>query len=93
MAVTNPHLNTEAECNASRLLTKDIVDHIISQNTECKPNKERISEIKSNIKKRRSEAESTNLSRIRENMSRNQIRANDILQQSGCNNCLNIIPM
>ena len=32
-AVTTPYLSKEAEYNASRLLTKDIVDHIISQNT------------------------------------------------------------
>ena len=44
MVVTTPHLNTEAEYNASRLLTKDIMDPIISQNTEYKPSKERISE-------------------------------------------------
>ena len=44
IAVTTPHLNTEAEYNASRLLTKDIMDPIISQNTEYKPSKERISE-------------------------------------------------
>ena len=46
MSLTTPYLNTEAEYSASRLLTKDIVDHIISQNTEYKPYKERISEIK-----------------------------------------------
>ena len=34
MAVATPHLNTEAEYHGSRLPTKDIVDHIISQNTE-----------------------------------------------------------
>ena len=67
MAVTTPHLNTEAKYNAARLLTKDILDHIISQNTEFKPNKERISEIKKT--------------------------PNDILQQPGCNNWLNIIPI
>ena len=70
MAVTTPHLNTDTEYNVSRLLTKDIVDHIISRNTEYKPNKERISEIKNNIKKGRTEAQNTNLSRIRENMSK-----------------------
>ena len=70
MAATTPHLNTETEYNASRLLTKKIVDHIISQNTEDKPNKERISEIKNNIKKGRTETENTNLIRIRENMSK-----------------------
>ena len=46
MAVTTPHLNTEVEYNASRLLSKDIVDRIVSQDTEYKPNKGRISEIK-----------------------------------------------
>ena len=92
IAVTTPHLNTEAEHKASRLLTKDIVDDIISQSTEYKPNKERISEIKNNIKKEKTKAENANLSRIRENMSTDQIRANDILQQPGCNNWLNIIP-
>ena len=51
MAVTTHHLDTEAEYNASRLLTKDIVDHIISQDTEFKPNKERISEIKATSKR------------------------------------------
>ena len=53
LAVTTPHLNTKVEYNASRLLAKDIVDHIISQNTKYKPNKERISEIKNSIKKGR----------------------------------------
>ena len=90
MAVTTPHLNTEAEYNASRLLTKD---HIISQDTEHKPNKEQISEIKNNIKKEKNKAENTNLSRIRENMSKNKIRGNNFLQQPGCNNWLNIIPI
>ena len=93
MAVTTQHLNTEVEYNASRLLTKDIVDHIISQDAVYKPNKERISEIKKNIKKERNKAENTNLSRIRENMSKNQISANDILQQSGCCNWLHIVPI
>ena len=44
-----PMLVPPLEYNASKLLTKDIVDHIISQNKEYKPNKERISEIKNNI--------------------------------------------
>ena len=79
MAVTTPHLNTESEYKVSRLLTKDIVDNIISQSKDYKPNKQRISEIKSNIKKGKSEAENASLSRIRENMSTDQIRANDIL--------------
>ena len=90
MAITTPYLNTEAEYIASKLLTEDIVDHI-SQNIEHKTNKERISEIKNNIKKERSKAENTDLSRIRENMSKYQIRANDNLQQPGCNNWLKII--
>ena len=85
IAVTTPHLDTESEYKASRLLNKDIVD-IISQSTDYKSNKERISEIKNNIKKGRTKAENTNLSRIRENMSTDQIRGNDILQQPGCNN-------
>ena len=33
MAVTTPHLNTEAEYNPASLLTGDIIDCIISQNT------------------------------------------------------------
>ena len=53
MAVTTPHLSTETECIGSRLLTKNIINHIINQGTEYKPNKERISEIKKNIKKKR----------------------------------------
>ena len=69
------------------------MDNIISQSKDYKPNKERISEIKNNIKKGRTEAENTNLSRIRENMSTDQIRANEILQKPGCNTSLNIIPI
>ena len=65
MAVTTPHLNPESEYKALKLLTKDIVDKIISQSRDYKPNKERISETKNNIKKGRTEAENTNLSRIR----------------------------
>ena len=42
MTETTSHLNTEAEYNAARLLTKDIVDHFISQNTEYRPNKENL---------------------------------------------------
>ena len=72
---------------------KDIVDNIINQSTDYKPNKERISEFKNNIKKGRTKAENENLRRIRESMSTDQIRANDILQQPGCNNWLNIIPI
>ena len=45
------------------------------------------------MKKGRSEAENTSLSKIRENMSKDQIRANGILQQPVCNNRLNIIPI
>ena len=93
MALTTPHLNTYTEYNASRLFTKDIVYHMINQNTEYKLNKERISKIKNNIKKGRTEAENSNLSLIRENMSKYQIRADDILRQPGCNNWLNITPM
>ena len=37
--------------------------------------------------------ENTCLSRIRENMSRDQIRANTTLQQPGCNSWLNINPI
>ena len=66
---------------------------MINQNTEYKLNKERISKIKNNIKKGRTEAENSNLSLIRENMSKYQIRADDILRQPGCNNWLNITPM
>ena len=61
IAVTTPHLNTESEYKASRLLTEDIVDNIISQGTHYKPNKERTSEIKNNIKKGRTKAENTYL--------------------------------
>ena len=93
MAVTTPHLNTESEYSASKLLTKDIVDHMINQNTEYKPSNERVSEIKNNIKKGRTKAENTKPSRFRENMSKDQIRANYIRQQPGCNNWLNIIPI
>ena len=62
------------------------MDHIISKNKEHKPNKERLSKIKNKIWKGATEAENTNLSRIRENMSKDQTRANDILQQPGFNN-------
>ena len=93
MVVPTPHLNTEAEYITSGLLTEDIVDHIISQNTKYKPNKERISEIKNNIKKGRTEAENANLSKIRENIFNDQIRANDIIQQPSRNNWLDIIPI
>ena len=78
MAVTAPHLNTEAEYNASSLLTGDIVDHIINQNTKNESNKKRHSEIINNIKKGTNEAENTNLRIIREKISKDQIRANDI---------------
>ena len=63
---------------------------IISQDTEYKPRKEQISEINNNIKKERTKDENTNLSKIRENMSKDQIKANDILQQLGYNNWLSI---
>ena len=68
MTVATPHLNTETECSASRLLTKDIVGDIIRHNTEYKPNKEKISEIKNNIMKGRTKPENINLSKIRENI-------------------------
>ena len=68
------------------LLTKDILDNIVSQSTDYKPNKQKISEIKNIIKKGRTKAENTNLSRIRESMSTDQIKANDIFQQPDCNN-------
>ena len=38
MAVTTPHLNTETECIGSRLLSKNIINHITNQGTEYKPN-------------------------------------------------------
>ena len=72
MVVTAPHLNTESEYNILRLLTGDM-DHIISQNS-INPIKKESLEIKNNIKRGRSEAESTNLSRIRENISKDQMR-------------------
>ena len=45
------------------------------------------------MKKERNKAENTNLSRMRENMSKDQIRTNDILQQPGRNSWLSIIPV
>ena len=90
MAVTTPHLNTEVEDNVSRLLIEDVVDHTISQNAEYKANKEKVSGIKSNIKTGRTEAGNTDLSRDIENMSKDKKRANNILQQPGCTNWLNI---
>ena len=90
IAVTTPHLNTEDEDNVSRLLTEDVVDHTISQNVEYKANKEKVSGIKSSIKTGRTEAGNTDLSRNIENMSKDKKRANDILQQPGCTNWLNI---
>ena len=69
------------------------MNRIIRQDTECKPNKERISEIKNNNNKERTKAENISLSRIRENMPKDQIRANHILQQPGCKNWLNNIPI
>ena len=93
LALNFPHFNTEAEYNASRTLTEELIEHVVSQNTDYNPNRERTSKIKSDIKKRRTEFEHNNLGRIRENMSREQLRANDILQQPGCNNWLNIIPI
>ena len=91
MAVTISYLNTEAEYNASKLLLKNIVDQIINQNTEYKSNKIWISEIKNDIKKGRTKVENTIPSRIRDIMSKRQIRANSILQQPSCSNLLNII--
>ena len=44
-AVATPHFKTEVECNASRLITGEIVDQIIGQSTEYKPNNERTSGI------------------------------------------------
>lgn len=93
LAISIPHLKTETEYNASRTLTEQLIEHVINQNTQFHPNKERISKIKSNIKKQRAETENTNLNKIRENMSRDQLRANDLLQQPGCNNWLNTIPI
>ena len=93
MTVTTPHLDTEAGYNASKLLTNYIVDEVISQDTKYKPNKKRNSEIKSSIKKKRkrpTKAEKTNPSINRENMSKDQIRANDVLQQPHSNNWLNL---
>ena len=90
IAVTTPHLNTEDEDNVSRLLTEDVVDHTISQNAEYKANKEKVSGIKSSIKTGRTEAGNTDLSRNIENMSKDKKKANDILQQPGCTNWLNI---
>ena len=52
MTVTTPHLNTETEHSASRLLTKDIVGDIIRHN----------------IMKGRAKPENINLSKIRENI-------------------------
>ena len=49
------------------------MDHIISQNS-INPIKKESLEIKNNIKRGRSEAENTNLSRIRENISKDQMR-------------------
>ena len=68
MAVTTPHIKTETEYSASSLLTKDIVGYIIRHNTEYKPNKEKISEIKNNIMEGRVKPENINLSKIRENI-------------------------
>ena len=90
MAVTTPHLNTEVEDNVSRLLIEDVVDHTISQNAEYKANKEKVSGIKSSIKTGRTEAGNTDLSRDIENMSKDKKRANNILQQPGFTNWLNI---
>ena len=56
MAVTTPHLKTVAEYNPSRLLIKDIVDHVISQNTEYKSKEEKTSDIKNNIKNGRTQS-------------------------------------
>ena len=64
MTVTTPHLNTETEYSTSRLLTKDIVGEIMRRNTEYKPNKEKISEIKNNILKGRVKPENINLSKL-----------------------------
>ena len=72
MVVTAPHLNTESEYNILSLLTGDM-DHIISQNS-INPIKKESLEIKNSIKRGRSEAENTNLSRIRENISKDQMR-------------------
>ena len=72
MVVTAPYLNTESEYNILSLLTGDM-DHIISQNS-INPIKKESLEIKNNIKRGRSEAENTNLSRIRENISKDQTR-------------------
>ena len=63
------------------------MDHIISQNTEYKPNKERISETKNNIKKGRTESENTNLRKLEKICPKNSI----FQQLVGCNDRLNII--
>ena len=72
MAVTTPHFNTETEYNAYRLLAKDIADHIISEDTEYKSKKERMFDIKNDIKQERTKAENSNLSRVRENQISNK---------------------
>ena len=70
------------------------MDHIISQDTEYKLNKERISvRLKTTSRRKGPKLKNIILSRIREHMSKDKIRANDTLQQPGCQNWLNNIPI
>ena len=51
MAVITPHLNTETEYNASRLLTKDIVDHVITKTQNINPTKKESLKLKTTSKR------------------------------------------
>ena len=51
MAVTTPHFNTETEYNASRLLTKDIVDHVITKTQNINPTKKESLKLKTTSKR------------------------------------------
>ena len=74
------------------MLTGDIVDHIC-QITGYQTNKKRVFEIKNNINIGRTEAQNTNLRKIRKTVPKGPIRANEILLQTGRNNWLNITLM
>ena len=90
-AVTIPHLNS-GRIQQIKMLTGDIVDHIC-QITGYQPNKKRVFEIKNNINIGRTEAQNTNLRKIRKTVPKGPIRANEILLQTGRNNWLNITLM
>ena len=87
------HEISDYEYEASRKVTQRLIKKVIDQDMNVEENNLEVKMTKTEINKERQERRQNNLSVLKESMSDKQRRVNEILQEHGSSNWLNVLPI